>query len=174
MMKIEIENIKYWFIDLLYRTPKYKITSFWYRLKRSSKWFYRTWNLPDWDYDFLIKMIVYKLKDMRYQFDVIDSDSVDLRHQPLKYDSDESDYVDRLKGLDDAIEIGERIVNGDYHIKDDEIDKWLEEHGCFKERMSDDLRERLFNNCKISEDKEENDRRMFFDILYREHQYWWT
>ena len=58
--------------------PFYELRKTIYKLKRSCRWFVRTWNNYDWDYDYLIQMMVSKMEDMRYQFDVTDKNFIDL------------------------------------------------------------------------------------------------
>lgn len=102
-------------------------------LKRSTRWFFRMWNNYDWDYVFLIEVMVHKMKDMRYQFDHLDADFVDLRHQPVGTPSSQTgacdeyeQYEDQLVGLDKAIELGEEIIKGDVFFGDEE-DKKIKE-----------------------------------------------
>lgn len=178
MMKF-FENIKEWFSDFdtkeIYRKPIRKINEFYHKFKRSSKWFARMWNNPDWDFDYLIIMIVLKLKDMRHQLDVVDADFVDLRHQPKDIlDSDSEDTTDVLKGLDQAIEIGERIIKNDYCQYTPRIKKWFDEHNIFDESMPDDLHEEFKKLCNEADKNEENDRNEFFNLIRDNHKYWWS
>jgi hypothetical protein len=39
------------------------------------------WNNHDFDDSYLMEVIIWKMKDMLYQLDVLDSDIVDLRNQ---------------------------------------------------------------------------------------------
>lgn len=178
MMKF-FENIKEWFSDFdakeIYRKPIRKINEFYHKFKRSSKWFVRMWNNPDWDFDYLIIMIVLKLKDMRHQLDVVDADFVDLRHQPKDImDSDSEDTMDVLKGLDQAIEIGERIIENDYIKSTPRLKKWFDEHSIFDESMPDDLHEEFKKICNEADENEANDRMEFFNLIRDNHKYWWS
>lgn len=119
-MNIKFFNeLKWWCEDIIndpreiYKTPRREFRIFCENFKRSSKWFVRAWNDSDVLMRFIVPMIVYKLKDMRYQFDVIDAGFVDLRHQPTgNYTGEDSDYEteDHLKELDMAIELGEELM----------------------------------------------------------------
>ena len=71
--------------------PFYELRKTIYKLKRSCRWFVRTWNNYDWDYDYLIQMMVSKKEDMRYQFDVTDKNFIDLRHQPISFNEENTD-----------------------------------------------------------------------------------
>ena len=159
---------------------KNKITRFYRKLSRSCKWFLRMWNNHDWDYTYFIEMMVDKMKDMRYQFDVVDKDFVDMRHQPTKVFSkpEDSDYeeVDNLIGLDKAIELGERILNHDYLQYTPEVEKWFSEHRglYFNEKMPEDIHKQFIDCCKESEENEQQDINEFFNIIRDEHQKWWT
>lgn len=119
-MNIKFFNeLKWWCEDIIdnpreiYNKPRREFRIFCENFKRSSRWFVRAWNDSDVLMRFLVPMIVYKLKDMRYQFDVIDAGFVDLRHQPTgDYTGEDSDYEteDHLKELDMAIELGEELM----------------------------------------------------------------
>ncbi|MCM1221187.1 MAG: hypothetical protein NC548_42575 [Lachnospiraceae bacterium] len=153
------------------------IRGFYHNFVRSSKWFARMWNNFDWDHYYLILMIVDKMKDMRYQLDVVDGEYVDLRHQPASMDADESDTVDRLAGLDKAIEIGERLLKDDYLEYTPNVQKWFDEHGyCYtgENKMSDKLHDEWFNCHKKSEKKRKKDINDFFNTIKKEHTMWWS
>ena len=151
-----------------------KVKHFFERLSRSFKWAKRMWNNHDWDYDYIIIMIVDKLKDMRYQFDVVDIEHVDLRHQPVDFNQDNDETVDHLKELDEVIEIGERIIKGEYINYTPEIQKWYDENGYFSKKMPDDLNKKLMEIYKESDEKELKDRNDFFNLIRDNHQKWWS
>lgn len=144
---------------------------------RSSKWFIRMWNNYDWDHYYLLLMIVDKMKDMRYQLDVVDSSFVDLRHQPASMDSTESDTVDNLAGLDKAIEIGERLLVDDYLEYTPNVQKWLDEHGYIcngKNKMPDELRKEWLKCHEKEVKKRKKDINDFFNTIKKEHTKWWS
>ena len=85
-----------------------KIKYFFQRLKRSCKWFVRMWNNHDFDYNYLMEVMVWKMKDILYQLDVVDKEFVDLRHQD--HCKDNGYDGDMLKSLEECIEIGERLI----------------------------------------------------------------
>lgn len=156
-----------------------KLRIFWNNLCRSTKWFIRMWNNYDWDDAFLIKTIVYKLKDMQYQLDVIDKSFVDLRHQPDRLHApNDTDYniIDMLAELDKAIEIGERILNNDYIKYPPELEEWHNEHGYFNYNIK--MPENLKNIERLcfdkAEEQEQQDRKDFFNIIKEHHQKWWS
>lgn len=166
------ENIKE---CVSYFEPIRKIKQFWWQFKRSSKWFVRMWNNPDYDFDYFIEMIVLKMKDMRYQLDVIDADFVDLRHQPKGVCcSDSEDTIDNLQSLDKAIEIGERIMKNDYNKYTPRLNKWFDKYGFNIDIMPDDLRKELLKIYKEADENEKNDRDEFFNIIRDNHIYWWS
>ncbi len=134
------------------------------------------WNNYDWDYTCLIEMMVDKMKDMRYQLDVIDKDFVDLRHQPEFHGPNDTDYniVDELAGLDRAIELGEKILKDDYIQYTPEIQEWMDNHSFLADEVPEDLRKQLNEMREKSEIEEQNDRKMFFDTIRDEHQKWWS
>lgn len=154
-----------------------KVKQFFERFSRSCKWFVRMWGNYDWDHEYLIEMMLYKLKDMRYQLDVKDSWFVDLRHQPVNFTHpDDSDYetTDNLAGLDKAIELGERILKHDYIQYPPDIQEWYDTHNMFEDKMSESMRKKLMRVYKKSDYDEQKDRRLFFDIIKKEHQKWWS
>lgn len=177
-------DIKDWFVDLyknqkeIYRRPIRNINHFFNNLKRSTKWFFRMWNNYDWDHEYLIDMIVFKLKDMRYTFDYVEK-HVDLRHQPsgefIGEDSD-SDLltVDNLEGLDRAIALGEKIRTYDYVRLTPEIEKWHDEHSFFTDRMPEDMHNTLMEIYERAEIDEKNDRDEFFNLIRDNHLLWWS
>ena len=95
-------------------------------LRRSCRWFKRMWNNYDFDDGYLIEVIVWKMKDMLYQLDVLDSDFVDLRNQ--QHCKDNGYDGDLLKSLEECIEIGERLIEDDYVIYPDAVKEWRSEH----------------------------------------------
>lgn len=150
------------------------VENFFYKLKRSFRWFFRTWNNYDWEHDYLIQMMLNKMEDMRYQFDVKDKKFVDLRHQPVHFD-ETSEFEDDLKGLDEAIEIGRRIIKNDYVEYTPEVEDWFKIHSFLNgDKMSDSLRKEWKKCHDIAEKKEQEDRKKFFDIIRDEHQKWWS
>ena len=159
----------------IYKKPIRKIKNFFNNLKRSSRWFLRMWNNYDWDGEFLIIMIVHKLKDIRYQLDIVDSWFVDLRHQP-DYNStgDNNLTVDRLESLDKAIEIGERIIADDYIKYTPRIEEWFDGIGDITVPMPEDLREELKLLYIESEEKLNKDKEDFFNIIRDNHIMWWS
>lgn len=168
-------DMKDWFID----SPIRKINNFCDNLKRSTKWFFRMWNNYDWDHEYLIETILYKLKDMRYQFDNVDIKHVDLRHQPsgefIGEDID-SDLltVDNLEGLDRAIALGEKIRTYDYVKLTPEIEKWNDEHSFFTDKMPEDMHNTLMEIYEMAEIDEKNDRDEFFNLIRNNHLLWWS
>lgn len=135
------------------------------------------WNNYDWDYNFLIKVMVDKMKDMRYQFDNVDKWFVDLRHQPIGTSSpDDSDYEseDHLVGLDRAIELGEKILKGDaYYEYPEDVQKYLD--GKRKnEQGSEEMRKKFLECCEKQDEEYRNDIKMFFNIIRDEHSQWWS
>ena len=154
--------------------PFYELRKTIYKLKRSCRWFVRTWNNYDWEYDYLIQMMVSKMEDMRYQFDVTDKNFIDLRHQPISFNEENTDTEDNLKGLDEAIEIGKRIIRNDYIEYTPDVEKWFETHSFLEgDEMPDSLRKEWENYNRIAEKKEQDDRKNFFNIIRDEHQKWW-
>ena len=144
---------------------------------KSSKWFIRMWNNHDWDGDFLIEMMVYKMKDIRYQLDVRDRWFVDLRHQPKNIDDkgESSETEDHLEGLDKAIEIGERIIKNDYVEYTPSVKKWFDEHDFFSnEKMPDDIHKQWRKCHDIADKRERKDRKDFFNIIRDNNQLWWS
>lgn len=112
-------SVKFWLDDVydnpkeIYKTPMRNIRSFKDSFKRSCRWFARTWNDSDTLITYLVRFIVYKMEDMRYRFDNIDIEYVDLRHQPEGgFAGDDSDLlnVDNLEGLDKAIDLGNKLI----------------------------------------------------------------
>ena len=129
------------------------------------------WNNHDYDYVYLNQVIVWKMKDMLYQLDVIDRDFIDLRHQEIYKDNGYDG--DLIKSLEECIEIGERLLADDYLIKPDIVKEWFSNNG-FLEKMPDDIRG-LFNEANIEAEKrrqEDNDK--FFDIMKKHHWGWWS
>ena len=154
-----------------------KIRNFWYNLSRSTKWFVRMWSNHDYDDFFLIQMIVYKMEDMRFQFDVRDKWFVDLRHQPDKFHSpnDKSyNIIDCLDGLDKSIDLGNNILKGDYIHYTPEVQSWFDTHNFLKDKMPDDIRNQYKEIMDNAEKEEQQDRKNFFNIIRDNHQMWWS
>lgn len=147
---------------------------FYYNFKRSSKWFIRMWGNYDWDYNYLIEMMVDKMKDMRNQFDNVDVKYVDLRHQPKSFTDDNGETVDNLTGLDKAIELGERILTHDYIEYTPDIDEWHKTHDIFEDNIPDDIKKKFNKIHEKAEKMENNDRKKFFNTIRDEHIKWWS
>lgn len=149
------------------------------RLHNSSKWFIRMWNNYDWDYYFLFEMMVMKLKDMRYQLDVVDADFVDLRHQPVKGGTKpgDEDYEEQdcLAGLDKVIEIGERILKDDYTHYPEKLENFMETRGIFEFGFpNNELRDMFIKACQDAELEKKKDIKEFFETIRTEHENWWS
>ena len=147
-----------------------KIRNFFVKLKRSCKWFKRMWNNHDYDYDYLIEVIVWKMKDMLYQLDVLDSDIVDLRNQ--EHCKDNGYNGDMLKSLEECIEIGERILDDNYEVYPEVVDNWFSTHGW--EKMPDDIHELFIEACIDADRRRSEDNEKFFDIMKKHHYGWWS
>ena len=147
------------------------VKNFFSKLKRSCKWFKRMWNNYDFDDGYLIEVIVWKMKDMLYQLDVVDSWFVDLRHQEIHKDNGYDG--DMLKSLEECIEIGERIIADDYFVYPDEVKDWLSEH-YLSESMPDDIRKLFLEASEESEKRKMEDNDRFFDIMKKYHWEWWS
>lgn len=159
----------------IYRT----VRNFLRKLKRSTKWFIRMWNNYDWEGEYLIDVMVYKMKDIRYQLEVLDRDFVDLRHQPIIEHGKTVGTEDHLAGLDKAIELGERILKDEYYseTRSPEVQKWFDEHGfCSigREKMPDDIREKWLEEGKTATENERKDKDEFFKTVRDNFGMWWS
>ena len=148
------------------------IKNFFIKLKRSCKWFKRMWNNHDFDDAYLMEVIIWKMKDMLYQLDVVDRDIVDLRHQ--EHHKDNGYDGDMLKSLEDCIEIGERLIADDYVNYPDVVEDWFLNHDSLNEEMPEDIRKLVLEALDESERKKEEDNEMFFNIMKKYHYDWWT
>ena len=148
-----------------------KVRNFFVKLKRSCKWFKRMWNNHDFDDSYLMQVIVWKMKDMLYQLDVLDSDIVDLRNQ--EHCKNNGYDGDLIKSLEECIEIGERLIEDDYTIYPEEVDKWFATHG-YLEKMPEDIRKLFMDACREAEVRRSEDNEKFFDIMKKHHYGWWS
>jgi hypothetical protein len=129
------------------------------------------WNNHDFDDGYLIEVIVWKLKDMLYQLDVVDSWFVDLRHQ--EHCKDNGYDGDTLKSLDECIEIGERLIADDYIVYPDEVKNWLSEHNI-NEKMPENIIELMAECYHESEWRKSEDNEKFFNLIKKYHWGWWS
>ena len=148
-----------------------KIKNFFVKLKRSCKWFKRMWNNHDFDDSYLMQVIVWKMKDMLYQLDVLDSDIVDLRNQ--EHCKDNGYDGDLIKSLEECIEIGERLIEDDYTICPEVVDEWFETHGHL-EKMPEDIRKLFMDACREADVRRSEDNEKFFDTMKKHHYGWWS
>lgn len=148
-----------------------RIKNFFVKLKRSCKWFKRMWNNHDFDDSYLMQVIVWKMKDMLYQLDVLDSDIVDLRNQ--EHCKDNGYDGDLIKSLEECIEIGERLIDDDYTIYPEVVDEWFETHGHL-EKMPEDIRKLFMDACREAEVRRSEDNEKFFDTMKKHHYGWWS
>ena len=116
---------------------------FFNNLKRGCRWLKRMWNNYDFDDGYLIEVIVWKMKDMLYQLDVLDRSFVDLRNQQLYKDNGYDG--DLIKSLEECIEIGERLIKDDYIIYPDIVEEWMAKHK-WNDEMPDDVRKLLMDS----------------------------
>jgi len=144
---------------------------FFNNLRRSCRWFKRMWNNYDFDDGYLIEVIVWKMKDMLYQLDVLDSDIVDLRNQ--EHCKDNGYGGDLLKSLEECIEIGERLIADDYIIYPEIVEKWKTEHK-WSDDMPDDIRKLLMDSYEDAERRKTEDNEKFFDVMKKYHWGWWS
>ena len=148
------------------------IKSFFRKLVRSCKWFVRMWNNHDFDYNYLMEVMVWKMKDMLYQLDVVDKDIVDLRNQEHRKDNGYDG--DMLKSLEECIEIGERLIEDDYVKYPDVVDEWFLNHDSLNEDIPEDIRELMGEAFDESEKRKDEDNEMFFNIMKKYHYDWWS
>lgn len=148
-----------------------KIRNFFVNLRRSCKWFKRMWNNHDFDDSYLMQVIIWKMKDMLYQLDVLDSDIVDLRNQ--EHCKDNGYDGDLIKSLEECIEIGERLIEDDYTIYPEVVNEWFETHG-YLEKMPEDIRKLFMDACREAEVRRSEDNEKFFDIMKKHHYGWWS
>lgn len=144
---------------------------FFNNLRRSCRWFKRMWNNYDFDDGYLIEVIVWKMKDMLYQLDVLDGDIVDLRHQ--EHCKDNGYDGDMLKSLEECIEIGERLIADDYIVYPDEVKNWLSEHNI-NEKMPENIIELMAECYHESEWRKSEDNEKFFNLIKKYHWGWWS
>ena len=147
------------------------IRNFFWKLRRSCRWFKRMWNNHDFDDGYLIEVIVWKLKDMLYQLDVVDSWFVDLRHQ--EHYKDNGYDGDMLKSMEECIEIGERLIADDYIVYPDEVKNWLSEHNI-NEKMPENIIELMAKCYHESEWRKSEDNERFFNLIKKYHWGWWS
>ena len=148
-----------------------KIKNFFIKFRRSCKWFKRMWNNHDFDYSFLLKTIVWKMKDMLYQLDVVDKNIVDLRNQ-VQY-KDNGYNGDLLKSLEECIEIGERIIEDDYIAYPDIVKEWLSQNSI-AEKIPEDVNKLLLESYDEADKKKEDDIERFFNIFKNNYMGWWS
>ena len=154
-MKKIISNIKVFFINL----------------KRSCKWFKRMWNNHDFDDYYFMQVVVWKMKDMLYQLDIVDRKFVDLRNQ--EHYKDNGYNGDMIKSLEECIEIGERLLADDYFNEPDVCKEWILNNGISK-TMPEDIRKIYMESIHESEKRKQDDNDKFFDIIKKHHWGWWS
>ena len=147
------------------------IKNFFCKLRRSCKWFRRMWNNHDFDDGYLIQVIVWKMKDMLYQLDVVDRSFVDLRNQ--EHLKDNGYNGDLIKSLEECIEIGERLIEDDYMDEPDVVKEWFSKNG-YLEKMPEDIRNLFLESCHESEKRRNEDNEKFFNIMKEHHWGWWS
>jgi hypothetical protein len=129
------------------------------------------WGNYDFDDSYLMQVIVWKMKDMLYQFDVVDSDIVDLRNQ--EHLKDNGYNGDLIKSLEECIELGERLIEDDYTIYPEVVDEWFATHG-YLEKMPEDIRKLFMDACREAEVRRSKDNEKFFDTMKKHHCGWWS
>ena len=149
------------------------IKNFFRKLRRSCKWFKRMWSNHDFDDGYLMQVIVWKMKDMLYQLDVVDRRFVNLRNQ--EHCKDNGYNGDLLKSLEECIEIGERLISDDYVVYPEEVEEWFLKHGhCFNDVMPEDIHKSFIKAIEESEKRQNEDNEKFFDIMKKHHYGWWS
>ena len=144
---------------------------FFFFFKRGCGWLKRMWNNYDFDDGYLIEVIVWKMKDMLYQLDVLDRRFVDLRNQQLYKDNGYDG--DLIKSLEECIEIGERLIKDDYIIYPDIVEEWMAKHK-WNDEMPDDVRKLLMDSYEDADRRRLEDNEKFFDIMKKHHWGWWS
>ena len=144
---------------------------FFNNLKRGCRWLKRMWNNYDFDDGYLIEVIVWKMKDMLYQLDVLDRSFVDLRNQQLYKDNGYDG--DLIKSLEECIEIGERLIKDDYIIYPDIVEEWMAKHK-WNDEMPDDVRKLLMDSYEDADRRRLEDNEKIFDIMKKHHWGWWS
>ena len=141
------------------------------KFKRSCRWFKRMWNNHDFDDTYLIQTMVWKMEDMLYQLDVKDSWFIDLRHQDCCEDDEYGG--DKIKSLEECIEIGNRLIEDEYDKFPDAVDDWFAKHSL-GEAMPEDVHRLFIGACEDAEKRKEEDNEKFFDIMKKHHWGWWS
>jgi hypothetical protein len=118
-----------------------------------------------------MQVIVWKMKDMLYQLDVVDKRFVDLRNQ--EHYKDNGYNGDLIKSLEECIEIGERLISDDYLKEPDVVKDWYLKNG-FSKSMPEDIRRIFLESCNEAENKRKEDNEKFFEIMKKHHWGWWS
>ena len=130
------------------------------------------WNNYDFDDTYLIQTIVWKMEDMLHQLDVEDSWFIDLRHQDCCEDSDYGE--DKIKSLEDCIEIGNRLIEDEYVKFPYVVEDWFSKHSLIDEVMPEDVHKLFIDACVDADKRKEEDNEKFFDIMKKHHWGWWS
>ena len=147
------------------------IKNFFCKLRRSCRWFRRMWDNHDFDDGYLLEVMIWKMKDMLYQLDVVDKRFVDLRNQ--EHYKDNGYDGDLIKSLEECIEIGERLLADDYDIHPDVVNEWFATHKVTEE-MPEDIRKLFIESCREADKRRLEDNEKFFDIMKKNHWGWWS
>jgi len=149
-----------------------KLKRFLYNIKNIYEWSKILWDDFDWDYDFLLKILDYKLKKMRKYFDNSNITTVE-------------EYQSILNEIDTCINAIEQLRNRDYidEIYKEYYDKypttiesWIDEqrnvvHGI---KMMNKERKKLFDIAYKKEKNKENElNHMLFDTIRDNYEKWW-
>lgn len=148
-----------------------EIKNFFVKLRRSCRWFKRMWNNHDFDDSYLMRVIVWKMKDMLYQLDIVDKKFVDLRNQ--EHYRDNGYNGDMIKSLEECIELGEKIIADEYICYPEIVEDWFSKHD-FNEKMPEDIHKLLIASYEESDNKKMEDNEKFFDIMKKHHWGWWS
>jgi len=161
----------------------YKIKDIITRLKRGCKWFLRGYNTYEWDYNYLLEIMRFKLQDMLTFWDNIDNTNVI-----------ESSRLRNVKNLKICVHLLHRMIEDDY-ISNASIEceeRWgklqiiygkEDKRGLtpititpklVKTEQDDEQarkdRDRAHKKAKLIK---KYDQELFFKIFSKHYEYWW-
>jgi hypothetical protein len=119
-----------------------------------------------------MEVIVWKMKDMLYQLDVVDKDIVDLRNQ--EHCKDNGYNGDMLKSLEECIKIGERLIADDYVKYHDAVVDWFLKHDSLNDELTEEISELMRKAFDEAEKLKNEDNEKFFNIIKKHRYDWWS
>jgi len=142
------------------------IKRFFYNIKNIYGWSKILWNDFDWDYNYLLKIMQYKLSKMKYYFE---NDTVICDDEAKKVSERISTCLDACNHLVD-MDFEYELIHKHYEKYPIRDDYWLED---INKPMTEIQRAEWLEMNRLVEEKTKEYESQLFDTMKEYYRWWW-